>query len=276
MDAIQIDFTRAGLPLELRTVPLGFDGGEHNEDIVQIDIARAERRRQPPERFRIFRGHENNRVEVLGADRALMQLVLLVDEPQRQFTVRVAAAVAKREGLTVVRKDRHAAWVRQSTTARERRFLCGMDEQHLFIALLPDPVSTVADAHASLRDPRVDEAEQGDPSRTRRQGEWFFVSLPEEDERAVDQLARKTLRVAHNTGIAQAAGIRRLGREHLAEEVLVVNGLPDALGDTERRVYVRGAVKHPDHRTLVLDSWCLTVPNRESIEVPIEGIGWID
>jgi hypothetical protein len=276
MDAIQIEFARAGLPLELRTIPLGWDRGESTDDIVQIDIARAERRKQPPERFRIYPGHEDNRVEVLGFDRSLMQLVLLVDEPSRSFTVRVASAVAKRQGLTVVRKDRHHAWALQSTDARERRFLCGMDEQHLFIALLPDPVSTVRDAHASLRDPRVDAAERGEPWRTRRQGEWFFVALPEDEERAVANLARKTLRVAHNVGIAQAAGIRRLGREHLAEEVLVVSGIPDAGGDTGARVYVRGAVKHPDHRTLVLDTWCLTVPNREAIEAPIEGVGWID
>jgi hypothetical protein len=35
-------------------------------------------------------------------------------------------------------------------------------------------------------------------------------------------------------------------------------------------------VKHPDHRTIVLREWHRTIPNREQIEQPIEGISWID
>jgi len=39
---------------------------------------------------------------------------------------------------------------------------------------------------------------------------------------------------------------------------------------------VRGRVRHPDHRTIELRTWHRTIPNRESIAAPIEGVDWID
>ncbi|MFO0756709.1 MAG: hypothetical protein U0359_09470 [Byssovorax sp.] len=276
MHPLQIDFARAGLPLELRMVPLAAARGEDTEQIVQMDISREPRKRGPLERFRIYRGNEGNRLEVLGMNESIQQLVLLVDEPSRPFTVRVATAVAQRRGLTVLRRERGSVLVEQHTTARERRFLCGMDEQHLFIALLPDAVESVSDAHACLRDRRVDEAEARSGQPAIRQGEWFFVPISGDEDHLVKHLARKVHRARRHVGIAEAAGIRRVGRPHIAEEVLVVPGRAFELADEAPRVYVRGAVQHPDHQTLVLLDWHLTFPNRESIEEPIEGIGWID
>src|SRR5262245_32792546 len=101
MDILRSIFSSAGLPLELRDVPLGFGRSEGAEDIVQMDIARDPRPRRPPERFRIYPGHEANRLEVLGVDRGLLQLVLLVDEPERTFTVRVREETARAQRMTV-------------------------------------------------------------------------------------------------------------------------------------------------------------------------------
>jgi hypothetical protein len=180
------------------------------------------------------------------------------------------------EDAIVVRRDRRFVWVAQRTSARERRFLCGMDEQHLFIALLPEPVGTVAAAHACLRDPRVDEAERRAGTLAIRQGEWFFVPLSAEDEQRIDVLARRSLPVRRRVGIAEGSGIRRIGREHVVDELLVTNGIPDTSGDTSRRVYVRGAVRHPDHGTVLLRAWHLSVPNREELAQPVPGVDWVD
>ena len=58
---------------------------------------------------------------------------------------------------------------------------------------------------------------------------------------------------------------RRLGRPHVADEVLIVGG----------RAYVRGKVRHPDHATLELRAWRRALANTESFTQP-EGIGFVD
>jgi hypothetical protein len=272
MDSLTLRFEAAGLPVELRTIPLT-DRMSRADDIVQMDIARDNRKHRPRERFRIYPGHWGNRLEVLGLDRELRQLVLLVDEPFRSFVVRLPRKGRVPEDGTVVRSDEKHVWVTQSTAGSVRRFLCGMDEAHLFIAMLPGEATTVSDAHASLRDSRVDELEEKAPVPTIRQGEWFFVAIPDDEEREINELARRVLPVRRNIGIAQAARIRRIGREHIADEVLVV---PSMKTIEDLAIYVRGAVRHPDHRTIVLPHWRRTIVNLESIEQPIEGIDWID
>jgi hypothetical protein len=277
MDALKDAFASARLPLELRTVPLFWDRGERTEEIVQMDISREPTRRaRDAERFRIFPGHAENRLDVVEADAALRQLVLFVDEPVRAFETRLMKQALVPEDAVIVRENHAFRWIVQHTQGRARHFLCGMDEAHLFIALLPEAARSVREAHACLRDALVDELEERAPQPTIRQGEWFFVAVPEAEQREVSYLARKVLRVVRRRGIAEAARIARVGRPHVADEVLVVRGIPDASGDTSERVYVRGAVEHPDHATIVLDAWRRVVPNRESIETPPVGVDWID
>ena len=276
MDFIKDSFQSARLPLELRTVPLFFDRGERTEEIVQIDITREGKARRPVERFRIYPGHDANRLEVVGLDAALRQLVLFVDEPVRGFEVRLPRTADVPDGAVVVREKGGWQWVEQRTTGRARHFLCGMDEAHLFIALLPEPAKTVREAHEALCDARVGELEEEAPAPTVRQGEWFFVALPEAKAREVAYLARKVFRVFRRVGIAEAARIRRVGRAHVADEVLVVPGVPSPRGAGEDRIYARGAVRHPDHATVVFDAWRRVIPNREAIEAPPVGVDWID
>jgi hypothetical protein len=272
MDTLTLRFEAAGLPVELRTLPLT-DRMARADDIVQIDIARDARKHRPTERFRVYPGHRDNRLEVLGVDKAIRQLVLLVDEPERSFQVKLSNKARIPSDARILQKDEKHVWISQTTSGRVRRFLCGMDEQHLFIAMVPDAVTTVRAAHASLRDSRVDELEVKAPLPTIRQGEWFFVAIPDAEQDIVEGLARRRLPVHRNVGIAEAAKIRRLGRQHVADEVLIV---PSMKTIQDVAIYVRGAVRHPDHRTIVLRAWRRTIVNRESIEQPIEGIDWID
>ncbi len=260
MDSLQSSFTQARLPLELRVVPLGFGGGTDADDIVQMDIFRPApgRGRGRPERFRIYPGHEDNRLEVLDADAGSRQLVLRVDEAARAYRV-----------------WRRRAWESHFTDGRERTFLLGMDEAHLFIALLPEAAGTVAGAHAALKPAIVAQAERRGAGVT-RQGEWFFIALSRAEEAWVSDLARRVLRVSRSIGIAEGIGLRRVGQPHVAAELVVVRSLPDPYGDRSDRAYVRGAVTHPDHRPVVFDRWRKVVPNTEQIEAPPIGVDWID
>lgn len=280
MDALARQFLQAGLPLELRVVPFVVDAGVRELDIVQLDIAEGPLKNRTArgrvvtnlQRFRAYAGHPANALEVVDADVSLHQVVLRVDEPERSFEVRLGRGEVAPEGVDVLRVERGAAVVSRSTTGQVRHFLCGMDESHLFIALLPSLAATVRDAHRALRPSLLDSLEASAPSRAIRQGEWFFVPLREDEEQRVDVLARRTYRVHHRKGIAETAGIRRVGRPHVAEDVVVVRD-PSAQED---RVYVRGAVVHPDHKTIVLRGWHRTVPNTEEIEAPLPGIDWYD
>lgn len=256
-------FEKAHLPLEVADRPLFRGTGAG--DIVQIDVARPDRRARR-ERFRLFQGARDNRVEVLNVDAKLRQLVLLVCEPRRRFEAFVSLWQAPRPPPGTVRKVKTGYWVERFTSDRKRHFLAGMDEQHLFIAQLPQGTSTVWGAHQLLKSPEVTQAERGTFEKTIRQGEWFFVALKLRELADVEEaLARKVTFVRTHAGIAQTAGWRRGGRPHIADEILVLNG----------RAYVRGHVKHPDHATLELREWRRVIGNTEAFDQP-EGIGFVD
>lgn len=84
--------------------------------------------------------------------------------------------------------------------------------------------------------------------------------------------ADKGRSVQRNIGIAQAARLNRAGRPHVADEVVVLT--PDGREDRPR-IYVRGAVRHPDHKTVEFFWFRRTVPNRERFAQPA-GVFWID
>ncbi len=272
MNSLASDFRAAGLPLELRSLPLSLDAWAQASAIVQMDIAAGSLKRSLArrdmvtnrERYRIYPGHETNVLEVMDVDDTTHQLVLRVDEP-----VRSMGLARDQLGPTPPDDDE----IRTITTSGfARHFLLGMDESHLFIAQLPRLAMTVARARAALRPAALDALERDAPKPTLRQGEWFFVPLAEPEEQRIELLARRSYRVLRKVGIAEAAGIHRIGRPHVAEELVLV---PDPV-TAVRATYVRGAVVHPDHRTIVLRTWHQVVPNTERLEVPVPGVEWYD
>lgn len=267
-------FNEAGLALDLVDAPLApqrtrGDGIDH---IVQMDIARPPRR--PSERFQIYPGAKDNRVEVLGVDRPHQQLVLFVHEPARAFTVRVPKRTWQIPSGRVVRETERDRFIEHTTESRKRHFLFGMDEQHLFMAELPHGVSSVHGAREALRAPEVPPNLRSRDGRIVRQGEWFFLPARPREVAEVEAIAE--LRGARtDIGIAQAARLPRAGRPHVASEVVVIPPPVGRASPTEPRIYVRGAVKHPDHKTVVFREWRRVVPNRERFEQRA-GVLWID
>lgn len=256
-------FAAAGLLLELAPAPL--IRGVDVREIVQLDIARPDRSVRR-ERFRLWGGAQSNRIEVQGVDAHLGQLVPMIAEPRRAFQVAQGKNVPVPRGARVVRRTGNMVFVEHVTDERKRHFLVGMEEQHLFVAQLPRPVSTVRAAHAALEGDDVRAAERGAFERTLRQGEWFFVWLGARELAEVEAVASKsTAPVQRKVNLAEAARLARWGRPHVAEEVLVLGG----------RVYARGAVRHPDHATVTLRPWRRALANAEQSAQPA-GVLWVD
>src|SRR5262249_5517764 len=273
-------FAEAGLRLEMAERPLQ---GLQNPHIFQMDIRRRFRNNARSEYFRVWPG-TGSRIEVLGTDRRLAQLVLLVHEPRRKFTQRVGKwalesghASLPRQARVLYDDGRTATFEMWTPGMGKRHYLCGIDERQLFVAQLPHGVSTVADAHAALKDPMVTLYEG--TARVVRQGEWFFLPATDEELEEIERgLKSHQIAIRHRASIGRAHGAIG-GHPHTADQLIVVPGAPDATGRRVRRneVFIRGRVRHIDHETVKFASWRKTIRNRERLDqLRTNGILWID
>lgn len=189
----------------------------------------------------------------------------------------------------------------------KHKFLCGHDERHWFVAAIPEraPVSSVRTAFDALKPDAVKaiETRRGVKPRHRnrrrneafiRQGEWFFV--PIENGASVNQRM-----ILQNEPISRGGG-----KPHMCEElvrqggqlVYVSNHYPQGLTEDQRRillrdkpelrhlhwvaqrlnpsVFVRGRVRHPDHKTILLDGWHQVMMNTENESLAMKHVAFID
>lgn len=153
----------------------------------------------------------------------------------------------------------------------KNKYLCGHDERQWFVAAVPGDrsVTTVDSAKAALRPPEI-----AGKSGVIRQGEWFFDPCP-----GLDVSGDWINPIHKNEPISRGNG----SKPHICEELYrrggdqvwvhgtkAPNGIFaaefSALPDNEKRygwrtmtrnaeVYVRGTVRHPDHKTVDLDGW---------------------
>lgn len=270
-------FAGAGLALRIADSPLLQIG---DPGIFQMDIEKARGVRAPLEGFRIWPGASQNRVLVLDTDCDLRQLTLLVAEPRRRYertVVRSRYGVDVRGAERVVEDDgvhvRVEGWVDPST----RRYLCGFDERHLFIARYPWG-STVRDAHRALDPASGGPHAASRPERVLRQGEWFFVPATAEEDSAVQGYARDfPARLKHRAALASGR------RPHVVDELVRVEPLKGGapVGPiTQATRFARGRVRHVEHASLELDSWHKVLLNLEPPET--QGSGhprrslWVD
>jgi hypothetical protein len=173
-----------------------------------------------------------------------------------------------------------------------QKFLCGHDERFWFVAGVPaSGVSTVLSAKDALKPAAVRGAEIRHHVKTKnrhrhktdafvRQGEWFFIPVPDltVDVRLV--LHREPLRRGGGKPHVAACLYRRGGTR-----VYVCREFPNGLTEAQYRdlitrtpgkksldwrtmvrdpeAYVKGHVTHPDHKTVVLPFWHRVLPNTE-------------
>lgn len=275
-DLLKKSFSNVPLGLKLLGGPID----PRSPSIFQMGIHQSPRF---GEYFRIWPGARDNEVEVLSFDGPLRQLVLRVQEARRRFIQVVRKDPwtrpadieerARSSGGRVLSETRYDWRLELWTPAEERRFLCGMDDLHLFVAQVREG-TTVAEAHESLKPRLVRDAETREPEHIQRQGEWFFLPLTEEETERLEAHLRtwpRSLKSRRPVG----PGGRRL---HVADQVVTI----DRRIKTRHRelrlpeVYARGVVIHPDHRDLHLDGWRRVVRNREVGVTVNKRLWWID
>ena len=205
--------------------------------------------------------------------------------------------------LEVKPKDKHLLLLarqldEKGLAVEKHRFLCGRDEDHLFVASVA-AVSTVAAAKASLKPTLLTEQEVGlnvakrnrrKTKTFKRQGEWFFVPV-EVGASPLLVTTNEPLRRSNNNKAHVAQYAFRSG----GESVMVCNQHPAALTLLEYEqliesnpsarhwnwrqmkrdamVFAKGKVKHPDHATIYLDGWHRVLMNTE---VLAETVAFLD
>jgi hypothetical protein len=157
-----------------------------------------------------------------------------------------------------------------------------VDERQLFIAQLPRGVSSVRDAHASLKTTSVTFAEGKTDGRTVRQGEWFFVNPTSEERLTLMEAIRKNLVVVHHkVRISRDPRGVDGGKPHVADELVRYFGkeLEHGFAVREMEVFVRGKVRHSDHATVKFGDWRKVIRNAERQQQPgfsPTGVFWVD
>jgi hypothetical protein len=183
------------------------------------------------------------------------------------------------------------------------KFLCGFDERHWFVAAIPESaraVGGVVAAKDALQPPAVRDAVARVRPRDRfrrrnaayvRQGEWFFLPhwSVEVDERRVlrdEPLTRgrgkaHVLEYAFRRGgetvfvnAAHPTGISASKFASLPQSQILGGGWRQMVRDPE--LYAKGAVRHPDHNTIVLHGWHRVLMNTEQSARAMRHVAFID
>jgi hypothetical protein len=296
LDNLVKTFASINLPLKIMVQPLVRSAGS---DIVQIDITRGIKGNTRSEIFRIYPGHESNLIQVMNSDKTIHQLVLHVKEEKRKFFMEVSAGVMKflrkrHETLTseIISKhvragkkakfyEKYGVWGSdEETSGNSILYLMGLDERQLFIARLPTKITTVAEAHKSLKGTEVTTAEGKAPGKTIRQGEWFFIhATPTEIEEINNNIkknlivVRKKYSIGHNSVMPNS---------HVADEAVILPPEKLSHGFSVRQrpeIFVRGSVRHRDHGTVKFGSWRRVIRNAEPASAGTtsrDGMMWVD
>jgi hypothetical protein len=286
-------FASAGLELRLASLP--FARGAGSADIFQMDIRRARPKDARSEHFLVWPGQGDNNAVVQGTDRDMHQLVLMIREGHRDFEetiptwivraiphapgsalwrTSIAARAGVRPELVIVHKG--GAAIRRETRGSTRHMLVGRDERQLFMCELPKPCTTVKAAHDALRVPAARTRSKSALDQPIRQGEWFFIVVPHAESSFIDEgIAKNTFFVRRKTSINSV--IPRAGKPHVVDELVVTRADVDRSGRRHPVVYVRGAVRHVDHRTIHIPRWRRVLRNLEVDQgrSPLGGT-WID
>ena len=275
-------FAGAGLTLRLADAPFL---GAGSTDVFQVDIRRARASDARSEYFLAWPGRGDDTVQIRASDPREKQLVLTVREEGGSFEEAVPAwmlrqskrpnaddtlrALARRLTLRpeeIVMRDDGAAFVRRSVSRTQRHLLAGRDERQLFMCELPRPCTSVKAAHDALRAPTVRKTRSALEAPV-RQGEWFFLATRGAFLAIVEAHVAKSTTLVHRHA-SIGAFIARRGKPHVADELVVV---PRA------GVFVRGAVRHADHKTVHFQTFRQVVRNLEVDQArSVLGGTWID
>ncbi len=288
-EALVKQFKKVGLVLKITDEPIG---RTTNDDIFQMDVGRKVAGTRRTEWFEIWPGHDDNKIQILDIDHNLNQILLLVHEPERIFETEERKQTGKWGTKPVDRRYRlnelgvkfretetHFI-ITEKTTPVVRHFLMGVDERQLFVAQLISGTTNINEARKQLGS-TVKFHEGVRKMSPKRQGEWFFLKTTMEQEDIIDSFIQKNKAwIVNKANIGQYAG-RPTGNPHVADELIVITddkATIERLGWSKGRrkrnpkgtlpvrynqVYVRGKIRHIDHKTLKYTHWYQVVLNNE-------------
>ena len=215
-------------------------------------------------------------------------------------------AEAELEVLDLQPADRHLLLLIRDGKDKSK-FLCGHDERHWFVAAIPEAASvgTVRQAKEALKpaEVRAAQARKGIKGKARsrrknaayvRQGEWFFLPV---SGLVVDaKLILRDEPISRGSGKPHWADFcyRTGGELVYVSPIYYPNGVseatyrrliiknPKAKGwgwRTFRRnpgVFVRGRIRHPDHKPIVLHGWHRVLMNTEGQSKALRNVAFLD
>jgi hypothetical protein len=182
------------------------------------------------------------------------------------------------------------------------KYLCGHDERHWFSSAVPRDSKDVFTAMEGLKPPPVREAQDGRVKTSDlkkhnkrrkneayiRQGEWFFIP---------SGIIPDSKLILRNEPITNG---RRGSKQHICEELYrtggenvyvhgsriisanMYNTIPDKdkqfyrLMRRNATVYVRGHIRHADHKTVYLPGWCEVHLNTERTAPGARAVTFLD
>jgi hypothetical protein len=244
------------------------------------------------------------RIKVSGDEYGVPQIDIGSDRRGEFFEVRFPGRgnAVDLEVVDVARAERHLLLLARDGDEKSK-FLCGHDERHWFVAAVPESVrgvSGVQAAKAALRPELVREAIERmhpkDAFRRRnaayvRQGEWFFVPAPEVDPPLTLVLFDEPLSRGRGKAHVMQFAYRRGG-----QVVWVSRRYPAGISDAQYRgltrderqrgnwsqmvrdpeVFAKGAIRHPDHATVILRGWHRVAMNTEQAARAMRHVAFLD
>jgi hypothetical protein len=302
-DKLIAAFAKAGLKLEVVKTPMRKGAGM--ESIIQIDVQRKLSGSQRGEWYRMYIPPVDVTISVRDSDDKLKQLVLLVKENKSEFEETLEHPrwahgdnrnfeawiknVVRENQVNILRKvpnpskGRPYVVVRRKTDSNTRYFLMGEDERQLFVAQLRNAATTVQQAHSQLGSTVQFAEGKRRGSSIDRQGEWFFLETSQVQRDHIETLIKKN-QIGVNKKVPIGRFIRRPGQPHTVDELVVLGGdkVTNKLGHgfsvRPTQVYIRGAVRHPDHKTQKFHQWREVVANNEGAtsQASAGGVFWVD
>lgn len=253
-------------------------------------------------RFRVVRPDDLPR----RRQRTDYALDIVTDKQGQLFEMQLSVERESQLEITVLQcahHDRHLLLLVKTPEAKDR-FLCGHDEREWFVAAVPGGASSVIQAKVALQPSgaraAADRAGLNLRQRIRRhnrafirQGEWFFVPVPE--LRVDEKLILRDEPISRGGGKPHlVAELHRSG----GEKVWVCSRFPNGLTESEYKrtladnrdakrwgwqqrvrnagVFARGTVRHRDHATITLHEWHQVWMNTENTTRQMANVAFLD
>jgi hypothetical protein len=222
------------------------------------------------------------------------------------FDIRVATQEEVEYEVVDLRPDIRHLLLMARRPNEKQKFLCGHDERHWFVCAVPGgSVTNVVKAMEALQPAEVQSAVRRRVKRIKnrlrrknsafvRQGEWFFIAVPEftVNEKLIlknEPISRGNGGKSHMCQYAYRSGgeVVYVGTKYpmgltKAAYTKLLERNPSARSWAWRvmrrnaAVYVRGRVWHPDHKTIVLNDWHRVMMNTEGQALGARSVVFLD